>query len=162
MSFPCQFCHKFFSYKSHYKRHLKTHLKHVTKDSQKNQVFKEFEDLELEEPNKIFECPTCHKKFVTEYNLDRHINKSCNYAQICHLIRNSTLSKKQKENINKLLDLPNKQNNTYNTRNEQVIFNDNNINLQINVVNIGEENLEMIKNSEFVNEIILVYYDQLI
>ena len=153
----CEFCYKSFEYQSYYKRHLKTHLKNAKSIIQKEVIFEELGRITENTPEKKYVCPSCNSKFVSEYNLERHIKNSCIFQQICNLIDKDLLSKSEKEKLVKKLQPDIKSESTINIDNSLNIdksLNIDNLNLTINVLNVGNENIEMIKTPEYIQKIV--------
>jgi len=147
-----------------YKRHLRTHLQNT---DDKQSILSEIERTTTDK-FKIFKCKLCDKGFSSRKNMNYHINHSCkNNSDIVGLNKIKDILKTMSDHskVLNLLNIPNQ--NSISTVNHgdfssnvinstDVKLNNNNINVDINVNNYGNENLEHISlDKEDISPILL-------
>lgn len=169
----CCLCEKTFTTKNNYFRHLRQMHKN-------NPVAVNNEIEKMKKIIKFFKCDLCEKGFSTLYNLSRHTNSTCRYRNINKdtdeeledLFEEfkSKLEKSPSHETEKLFQMIDELKSKIHINQQNTIVNqstiiqtitnndnrhiDNSQNINIQVLNIGEENLNMLKNSTFLNQVL--------
>ena len=72
----CQYCPKIYDNKGHYDRHIKTHGEHIINNTSTNIKLITSIIQTTQDANK-FICQYCQKTFISEKNMNTHINQKC-------------------------------------------------------------------------------------
>lgn len=165
----CKICHKKYNTKSLLKRHLSAHLNKCQNQNQSLVVQREIEVINNAPIIKNVACELCGGKYVDKYSLQNHQRKTCIFPNIKNLIKRGIkkLSIDQRNELINLLtdektisiqtnyiDNSGQTINNSNIINNGNIINNDNRTINIQVVNVGEENLQMIKSKDFLDQVL--------